>query len=45
VASIRKAFEDQAADIISNSPAEFRKFIDSEIKRWGDAIAAAGISI
>jgi len=45
VASIRKAFEDQAADIVSNSPAEFRKFIESEIKRWGDAIAAAGISV
>ena len=45
VASIRKAFEDQAADIVSTSPAEFRKFIESEIKRWGDAIAAAGISI
>lgn len=45
VASIRKAFEDQAADLSSNSPAEFRKFIEAEIKRWGDAIAAAGISI
>jgi tripartite-type tricarboxylate transporter receptor subunit TctC len=45
VASIRKAFEDQAADIVSNSPAEFRKFIESEIKQWGSAIAAADISI
>jgi tripartite-type tricarboxylate transporter receptor subunit TctC len=30
---------------VSNSPAEFRKFIESEIKQWGSAIAAADISI
>jgi tripartite-type tricarboxylate transporter receptor subunit TctC len=45
VASIRKAFADQASDVVATSPAAFRKHIEDEIKRWGSAIAAAGISI
>jgi tripartite-type tricarboxylate transporter receptor subunit TctC len=45
VASIRKAFADQASDLVATSPAAFRKHIEDEIKRWGSAIAAAGISI
>jgi len=45
VASIRKAFADQASDVLASSPAAFRKHIEDEIKRWGSAIEAAGISI
>ncbi len=45
VASIRKAFADQASDVVASSPQSFRKHVEDEIRRWGVAIDAAGISI
>jgi tripartite-type tricarboxylate transporter receptor subunit TctC len=35
--------ESQAADIVGGSPADFDNFIKSELKRWPDVVAAAGI--
>jgi tripartite-type tricarboxylate transporter receptor subunit TctC len=45
IGSIRKVFTEQASEISASSPEAFRSFVESEIKRWGDAIAAANISI
>jgi tripartite-type tricarboxylate transporter receptor subunit TctC len=35
--------ESQAADIVGGSPTDFDNFIKSELKRWPDVVAAAGI--
>jgi tripartite-type tricarboxylate transporter receptor subunit TctC len=45
IASIRKIFTEQASEISASTPEAFRNFNEAEIKRWGDAIAAANISI
>lgn len=45
IGAIRKVFTEQASEIVASTPEAFRSFVESEIKRWGDAIAAANISI
>jgi tripartite-type tricarboxylate transporter receptor subunit TctC len=40
--NIEKQMVDQGADPVGNSPAEFRAYIDSEIKRWGVIVRASG---
>jgi len=45
IPSIRKIFSEQASEIGATTPEAFGRFVDLEIKRWGDAIAAANISI
>lgn len=42
---IRQRFVAQAAEPIGNSPAEFRAYIEREIKRWGEVARAAKISL
>jgi tripartite-type tricarboxylate transporter receptor subunit TctC len=42
---IQKAFAAQAAVPVGNSPAEFRAFIEAEIKRWKEVAQAAKISL
>jgi tripartite-type tricarboxylate transporter receptor subunit TctC len=42
---IRERFAAQAADPVGSSPAEFRAYIEREIKRWGEVARAANISL
>ena len=42
---IRERFAAQAADPVGSSPAEFRAYIEREIKRWGEVTRAANISL
>ena len=35
--------EDGAVPQVSPPPEEFKKFVDSEIVRWGELVAKAGI--
>lgn len=44
VPAVRNAImEQQAADIVGGSPQDFDNFIKSELKRWPEVVAAAGI--
>jgi tripartite-type tricarboxylate transporter receptor subunit TctC len=45
IGAIRKVFTEQASEVVASTPEAFRSFVEAEIKRWGDAIAAANISI
>ena len=40
---IQKAFAAQAAVSVASTPAQFREFIEREIKVWGDVIKAVGV--
>lgn len=42
---IRERFAAQAAEPVGSSPAEFRAYIESEIKRWGEVAKAAKIAL
>jgi tripartite-type tricarboxylate transporter receptor subunit TctC len=42
---IRERFAAQAADPVGSSPAEFRAYIEREVKRWGEVTRAANISL
>ncbi len=42
---IRERFAAQAAEPVGSSPAEFRAYIEREIKRWGEVARAANISL
>jgi tripartite-type tricarboxylate transporter receptor subunit TctC len=42
---IRERFAAQAAEPVGSSPAEFRAYIEREIKRWGEVAKAANISL
>ncbi len=41
--ALRAQFEAQGAEIVGNTPAEFRRFIGEESERWAAVIARAGI--
>jgi tripartite-type tricarboxylate transporter receptor subunit TctC len=43
--AIRKQFSDQGLELISNTPAEYTRFLASEDKKWGAVIKQANISI
>jgi tripartite-type tricarboxylate transporter receptor subunit TctC len=45
VPDIRERFAAQAAEPVGSSPAEFRAYIEREIKRWGEVARAANISL
>ena len=40
----QKKFADQGADVTTNSPAEFGRFVQSELAKWGKFIAEAKIT-
>lgn len=40
---VQKTFADQAAVSMSNTPEEFRAFIQKEIKAWGDVLKSVGV--
>ena len=42
--SLNPLFADLGADIVTNSPAEFGKFVQSEYARWGKFIKDAKIT-
>lgn len=42
---VQKTFAAQAATAVGNSPEEFKKFIDAEIKKWAEVAKAANISL
>ncbi|WP_426955138.1 Bug family tripartite tricarboxylate transporter substrate binding protein [Muricoccus radiodurans] len=39
---IERQMVDQGADPVGNPPAEFRAYIESEIRRWGELVRATG---
>lgn len=39
----RKLFEAQMTEVVTNSPEEFRKFVESEIKAMGPVVKSAGL--
>jgi tripartite-type tricarboxylate transporter receptor subunit TctC len=40
----QKKFADQGADVVTSTPAEFGKFVQSELAKWGKFIAEAKIT-
>jgi len=40
----QKKFADQGADVVTNTPAEFGRFVQSELGKWGKFIAEAKIT-
>lgn len=43
--AMRKTLADQGSTPTSNTPAEFKKIVDSEIDRWGKLVKLSGASI
>jgi tripartite-type tricarboxylate transporter receptor subunit TctC len=39
----RKHFETQMTEVVTNSPEEFRKFVEDEIKAMGPVVKSAGL--
>jgi tripartite-type tricarboxylate transporter receptor subunit TctC len=39
----RKLFETQMTEVVTNTPEEFRKFVDAEIKAMGPVVKSAGL--
>jgi len=42
-AEFRKHFETQMTEVVTNTPEEFRKFVDAEIKAMGPVVKSAGL--
>jgi tripartite-type tricarboxylate transporter receptor subunit TctC len=42
-AEFRKLFETQMTEVVTNTPEEFRKFVDAEIKAMGPVVKSAGL--
>jgi tripartite-type tricarboxylate transporter receptor subunit TctC len=42
-AEVQKWFASEGAEAVSKTPAEFQKFIEAEIIKWGKVVKAAGI--
>jgi tripartite-type tricarboxylate transporter receptor subunit TctC len=40
---VTKKFNDIGFDVVANSPAEFRTFLDAELARWKQVVDAGGI--
>jgi tripartite-type tricarboxylate transporter receptor subunit TctC len=40
----QKKFADQGADVVTSTPAEFGRFVQSELAKWGKFIADAKIT-
>jgi tripartite-type tricarboxylate transporter receptor subunit TctC len=44
-ADLRERFESMAVEIAGGSPESFARYIDSELKRWGEVVRAANIKV
>jgi tripartite-type tricarboxylate transporter receptor subunit TctC len=44
-ANVRKVFDDAGSIVVGNSPAEFSKFIDDELRKYGELVKSAGIRL
>lgn len=42
-AEFRRLFEQQMTEVVTNTPQEFRKFVEAEIKAMGPVVKAAGL--
>jgi tripartite-type tricarboxylate transporter receptor subunit TctC len=42
-AEFRRLFEQQMTEVVTNTPEEFRKFVEEEIKGMGPVVKAAGL--
>jgi tripartite-type tricarboxylate transporter receptor subunit TctC len=45
VPEVSNKLKDMGLELRGSTPEEFSTFLDSEYKRWGDTIKAAGISV
>lgn len=43
--SVRERYLAQGAEVVGSSPQEFSKYIRDELKRWGEVIKSAGITL
>jgi tripartite-type tricarboxylate transporter receptor subunit TctC len=42
---VRSALNNQGAEVVTNSPEEFRKFVQEEIRKMGPVVKAAGVKV
>ena len=43
--SVKERYLAQGAEVVGSSPQEFSKYIRDELKRWGEVIKSAGITL
>ena len=41
---MQKQFQARGAELLRMDPAQFRKFIESEMEKWGQVVKKAGIT-
>jgi tripartite-type tricarboxylate transporter receptor subunit TctC len=42
---VQQKMQEAGSQLVPNSPAEFRKFVEDEIAKWNEAVKVSGASV